>query len=112
MTPRAVVEHGPELVLADVAEVRNHEHRDQCHLLVDHCLREMMVVDDEVPTFWANYRRHDVTAKDLRAVVIIRVTPLAALHIDLAKAQRHLRRPQFCRRDPDRQNVRHDVTLL
>ena len=95
MHQTAIVEHHPERIEFETAQVKNDRRYDILDPLVAQRQREMVVIGDVAPVLGAEDDRDHMAGQELARLFTMLLTPTPALFLDLAHADRVLRRAQF-----------------
>src|SRR5205807_8396655 len=94
MHPPAMIEHDPELVLLERAQIGDDCHQDMLDAFVQEGERQVMVIDDVVTIFGAEDHRDHVIAEKSADLSRAALSNHFALVFDFAHADRNLRWPQ------------------
>jgi hypothetical protein len=83
------------VTLVEPVEFREHDDQNILHAFVVQRARQMVMVDDVEALLRPEDRRDHVPLDEFLAELLVRALPIRALALDLAHADRHLRRPQL-----------------
>ena len=113
--PASIVEHHPESVSFELAEVGDHRDQHILHALLVKRAGEMVMIDDVVTLLGPEDYRNHVLAEKGAFLAAFHLAPMVTLGADLAHADSDLRGPKFRDRDGDEHRitrVRHDDLLI
>jgi hypothetical protein len=95
MAPAAIIEHDPERRFLQRMKIRHDGDQHFLDTLLLERAGEVVVIDHVMPLLRAKQHRDHVASEELTTVTVGALTPVLALLLDLAHADRDLRRAQF-----------------